>query len=718
MQVDLLSPLAAALLSLSAASPRPFGPADFAPYFAEGNLKAAKAELDRGRYRAALRLLESEGDSHPVAYLRALAALRGGELKRAAERFDALARSYAPMADHCRYHAARAYERLGRFAEAADRFRAVSADSSLREPSRLGLARALSKLGRHREALAELEPLAKEGEHRAEALHLLALAARRAKDRKVEREALLSLWSDFPRSSVARAARSQLSDIPLEAQVARAEALLELHRNREAIRLLQPHLKKLELPHPLACRARYAVGRALRKERRHSQAIEMLSGVTERCTDEELKVKALYTLGYSQSVVAPEAAVGTYRRLAAEFPTHSFADDALFFAAETLARLGDGEAASELHDELFRRRWTDEYAFEARFHAFWMSREAGRLEEALGQLDELEALAGYALSDERVQRARYWKGRTLEQLGRTPEATEAFASLVEHQPAGYYPVLARERLRALGSPVATVPSLPPAGEALSWPVDTGPLLDEPHFLTGIELMRLDLPGAANELLAIDRSALPPDSLRLLFQICYAKDLPGPARAFARAYFQWADPRDSRTRPVWEVMYPRHFRDVIEANAARAGVDPDLLQALVRAESGFWPRARSATGAIGLTQLMPRTARSVARSLKMRPPSEWGLMNPHRNVLLGASYLASLIDQFDGKWVLAVAAYNAGPQAVRRWLAARPDMPLDELVEEIPIEETRGYVKRVIGGYDVYAQLWPKESPVPVVTAGR
>jgi soluble lytic murein transglycosylase len=132
---------------------------------------------------------------------------------------------------------------------------------------------------------------------------------------------------------------------------------------------------------------------------------------------------------------------------------------------------------------------------------------------------------------------------------------------------------------------------------------------------------------------------------------------------------------------------------------------DLVQALMREESALDPRALSPAGAVGLTQLMPATAQQVARRAGMGKLGKNGLAEASTNIRLGSRYLGELIRRFDGQVPLGVAAYNAGPGAVSRWLDQRPGLELDEFVEEIPIEETRGYVKRVLRSYAAYRLLY-------------
>jgi soluble lytic murein transglycosylase len=133
-------------------------------------------------------------------------------------------------------------------------------------------------------------------------------------------------------------------------------------------------------------------------------------------------------------------------------------------------------------------------------------------------------------------------------------------------------------------------------------------------------------------------------------------------------------------------------------------DPALVYAVIRQESGFDPAAISGAGAHGLMQLMPATARTVSRRLRTKYSKRKLIADPDYNVSLGRAYLASLIDEFDGSHILALAAYNAGPRRVRRWIRdygnPRDVDPID-WIESIPIAETRNYVQRVLEGLYVY-----------------
>jgi soluble lytic murein transglycosylase len=153
---------------------------------------------------------------------------------------------------------------------------------------------------------------------------------------------------------------------------------------------------------------------------------------------------------------------------------------------------------------------------------------------------------------------------------------------------------------------------------------------------------------------------------------------------------------------YALRYPVPYRDVFAEYAKTHGLDEAWILALVRQESRFISEARSATGAAGLMQVMPHTARFVAGKMRMRDYRHKQVMDIETNITLGTGYLKLVMEQL-GHPVLASAAYNAGPTRARRW---RADRPLEGAIyaETIPFAETREYVKKVIANSVFYGAL--------------
>ncbi|MDY6085773.1 MAG: lytic transglycosylase domain-containing protein [Peptoniphilaceae bacterium] len=147
---------------------------------------------------------------------------------------------------------------------------------------------------------------------------------------------------------------------------------------------------------------------------------------------------------------------------------------------------------------------------------------------------------------------------------------------------------------------------------------------------------------------------------------------------------------------------------IQHNAADQGLDPDLVRAVIFQESRFDPDATSRVGAQGLMQLMPQTAVDIADMRGEEPPTD--LYDIDTNLAYGITYLAYLLERFDGKVPTALAAYNAGPTVVAEWLTD-PSLSADGLtLSSIPYDETRGYVEKVMKYYESYREVSARVTP--------
>ena len=150
-----------------------------------------------------------------------------------------------------------------------------------------------------------------------------------------------------------------------------------------------------------------------------------------------------------------------------------------------------------------------------------------------------------------------------------------------------------------------------------------------------------------------------------------------------------------------LRYPLAYRSLFEASATQASISPTWAYGVARSESLFMPDVRSRAGAIGLMQLMPATGRQVAKDIRLPYSGLVTLVNPESNIRLGTSYLGQMAKRYNGNRVLATAAYNAGPHRVDRWLPDKGVIDARVWIENIPFNETRGYVKRVMSAQAIF-----------------
>lgn len=161
----------------------------------------------------------------------------------------------------------------------------------------------------------------------------------------------------------------------------------------------------------------------------------------------------------------------------------------------------------------------------------------------------------------------------------------------------------------------------------------------------------------------------------------------------------------QTKWVARWMYPLYYYEDIRREAARYDLDPLLVAAVVRVESSFVRDRVSKVGAVGLMQLMPETARWIVQQPGAPKVSTDDLTDPEASLAMGSWYLSYLIERFHGNTVAAVAAYNAGPNRVERWLKEGQWDGTLEHADRIPVGETRHFVQRVFYNFDRYKEIY-------------
>lgn len=382
------------------------------------------------------------------------------------------------------------------------------------------------------------------------------------------------------------------------------------------------------------------------------------------------------------------AADADFKVLLERFPRHPSAAEALAGRARIAEARGDTATAIALHDEVATRYPESRFAADSAWRAGFVRWQTGAFRDAA------TAFGALGSRDD----ARYWEARALDAAGDAATARAQLEVLRTSAPAGFYAWWVDERI----GPPASRPDFPRAGGATAVR-STPPSLPGPaayHDVRGRVLVAIGLPrDAIREYAALEKIVGPDPYLLDAYRDAGAWD------AMIRTAIRL---QQTGRANLEEALYPRPFANEFARSAAAAGIDPLLLLAMARQESLFDPHAVSSAGARGVLQLLPATASSVAGAAV----DAAALDDPARNADLAAQYLASLLARFDGRLVLAIAAYNAGPEAAERWRARRPDGPGDEVVESITYRETREYVKAVLRNYRAYHLLYGDALPRP------
>ena len=277
---------------------------------------------------------------------------------------------------------------------------------------------------------------------------------------------------------------------------------------------------------------------------------------------------------------------------------------------------------------------------------------------------------------------QYWRARALQKLGLEEQAIAIYQKL--SQSFSYAGLLSADKIGA------------------RYALDGTPLKASPQELKALR----DIPGIARaeELYKIGMTIDARREWQFAIQSFSPRKL--QVAAILASKLGWHDRAiitigRTNTLDDLKLRYPIVFKKQVLRHAAKNNIAPAWVYGVLRQESAYMTDARSHAGALGLMQLMPRTARSEARKLRIRLRNKNEILNVDKNIRLGTAHLRRVLDINQGRHVLATASYNAGAQRVKSWLPQSETVPADIWIETIPFNETRKYVKRVMSTMAVF-----------------
>jgi soluble lytic murein transglycosylase len=417
-------------------------------------------------------------------------------------------------------------------------------------------------------------------------------------------------------------------------------------------------------------------------------------------------------------------AVRAYRAFAQQNPKHPHAREAMHDAAwlELRHDLPGGEAHMKAFLKDAEKRKERELATSALWELAFYSFTKKQCDKAIPMFEKYAQTSPVAMVK---ARGLYWAGRCALMAKKRALGIEHLKNALAVEPLHFYSLLSRSRLLSIG----VDPGLPfgitaaqattaAGGAAMMEPTR---LPDDVQFYLRLGL-RADALSAMQRQEVTIREGMTGDSLVALSTLYQSLG------EFTRPYIlaererdnTLKDPPIGTTRPVWDALFPRPYADDVAYAAEEADVPVDLVYAVMRKESAYNPTVVSYANAIGLMQMLERTARDQAEELGWKQFERPMLFDPSINVLLGSHFIANLLGRYRGQPVPAIAAYNAGEHRVDPWLKrlskAGGPVELDRWVEDIPIDQTRNYVRRVIGNWARYRYLehpaeWPVDLPL-------
>ncbi|BAZ01266.1 lytic transglycosylase [Tolypothrix tenuis PCC 7101] len=390
----------------------------------------------------------------------------------------------------------------------------------------------------------------------------------------------------------------------------------------------------------------------------------------------------------------------------AKFP--NVASQAVVEKAKIYQNLKDNKSAAQAWQLLIGKYANSDEAAEYRWK---IAQEKANAKDYIGAWQWAEPIPTQNPTSILAPRAGFWVGKWATQLGKQQEAKTAYEYVISQFPYSYY---AWRSAAVLGLNVGNFNNLrqmqpevvppqrpvPPAGSETFKELYLLGQDRDAWLQWETEFVNKDQPTVAEQFteglmqLARGENKLGIDTISKLED----REIPEE-----KAEYQTL----SQQITYWQARYPFPYVQEIEKWSKERQINPLLVTALIRQESRFEANAKSVANAMGLMQVLPSTAQWIAPQIKVDSKT-LKLEDPNDNIMLGTWYLDHTHQQYSNNSLLAIASYNAGPGNVAKWLQTLPTQDPDEFVEKIPFDETRNYVRQVLGNYWNYLRLYNPE----------
>jgi soluble lytic murein transglycosylase len=674
-----------------------------------------------------------------------LCSERLNDATTAAPHFTAAYAALPQLSDYIGYHAARALWLTHKSAEATELAKKVARDSIVGPDAEILLGELLRGAGDWNVVVAHYRDYLDRhprGPFRSEARFDLADAIEKTKGDQAEAVKLyrqitiddpLSSWTT---KSAARLAELKITD-PLTAaeHITKGKELFDAMRNPEGEAEFAAALADPKISTADKCIAAYHQAQSRFKARDRKGAAPMFDDAALACKaadNKDLWIKSAYQAGRSYAFNGDhQTAIDRYKAAQTIDPTHSYADDAMLREAEEWTSLNDAKKVEEVLSALPTKFPSGDNVAEAMWRLGWQAWRAQKYDDAIKWWQEQIRLVPRDDNYYAEGQPQYWLGRAFLAKGQQAQAIAQWQETIRSYPAAYYALLALNRLRETSpkdyaAMVAEI-SKDPAGYDPTAPAFTfkaRPEWTAPGFLRATELLRLGIGSAAEQELKKLGLSAPgdkkrvedPDQVDKLWAMSFLYDRAGryatshwPTRWHILDYRkQWPV---GANRARWRIAYPKAYYPLLTKHAALNNVPIAMQIGIVREESAFDPLTESYANAIGLTQMIPPTAKDYSKGTGIDPTRE-NLRDPEKNVTIGSRFLGSLFKRWKGFTLLVPPSYNAGPAGVNRMLRARGTWDADEFIEGIGDDQARNYSKRVLGTFFTYT--WLEDGKVPEI----
>jgi soluble lytic murein transglycosylase-like protein/TolA-binding protein len=454
--------------------------------------------------------------------------------------------------------------------------------------------------------------------------------------------------------------------------------------------------------------------------RDYSQSKYYLSLSYEKFPSGSVADDSLYYLGRSFTNLNLDAdAISYYQKLVELFPTSSYSDDALYRTGRIYSLKEDFTNAASY----FQRVSSDYPNGDKLADALW---ELGLIQYRSGDYSSAKnTFSNYASSykgSSLEEKGLFWQAKCCQKLGENDKAADLYKKIVNLNSYSYYTFASGKMLAEMNEEVQieeTNTQLNPENPQIADIIpDIYDILEEDSYIeTGeinhidkaIELLKLEFFNSASLEIEAGSSEIEENPARILeiaTLFLKSNDYANSIRIIYKNFYKLKSGlNEPYTDYLYYLYYPYGYKEAVQKYSSQYNLDPLFTLAVIRQESLFEPDAGSYAGAQGLMQIMPATGEGIARQIGISNYYINLLLDPETNIRMGTYYLRQQLDNFGQNEFYCLGAYNGGPGRMGDWVSKRGNMDIDEFIESVSYEQSREYIKIVMGNYYFYQMLY-------------
>jgi soluble lytic murein transglycosylase-like protein/TolA-binding protein len=454
--------------------------------------------------------------------------------------------------------------------------------------------------------------------------------------------------------------------------------------------------------------------------RDYSQSKYYLSLSYEKSPSGSVADDSLYYLGRSLTNLNLDAdAISYYQKLVELFPTSSYSDDALYRTGRIYSLKEDFTNAASY----FQRVSSDYPNGDKLADALW---ELGLIQYRSGDYGSAKnTFSNYASSykgSSLEEKGLFWQAKCCQKLGENDKAADLYKKIVNLNSYSYYTFASGKMLAEMNEEVQIEeintqlnPENPQIADIIP---DIYDILEEDSYIeTGeinhinkaIELLKLEFFISASLEIEAGSSEIEENPARILeiaTLFLKSNDYANSIRIIYKNFYKLKSGlNEPYTDYLYYLYYPYGYKEAVQKYSSQYNLDPLFTLAVIRQESLFEPDAGSYAGAQGLMQIMPATGEGIARQIGISNYYINLLLDPETNIRMGTYYLRQQLDNFGQNEFYCLGAYNGGPGRMSDWVSKRGNMDIDEFIESVSYEQSREYIKIVMGNYYLYQMLY-------------